>query len=325
MIHFFVKYILFIILLVFTSCETEEDFAFFDDCIDTEQDVSDVPDNSSLPQWAFYDSLTIKKVELYMRHEGINVSMQGGDAYNGYFFQFQDKNANVFIFDLEQKQLIQTISLPPVNKNHCNNASFSRVYYDNNDEFPLLYVSNGNISSYNHVQVYRITRTDSLFNIDKVQEFILPDATKDNYLYATDVVIDNYNNSMFVTSKGETNLIETGRVCKYNIPDPHKEVVFALRESCIIDSFYMPRLKHHQGAMIVGHKIYIAAGVPGWGTPPELVVVDLEQKRIAQRIDLREYGYNIEPEAIFLHKDTIYISSNRSGIHKIIFDDMNEN
>jgi hypothetical protein len=75
--------------------------------------------------------------------------------------------------------------------------------------------------------------------------------------------------------------------------------------------------------MIVGHKIFIAAGVPWWGTPPELVVVDLEQKRITQRIDLREYGYNIEPEAIFLYKDTIYISSNRRGIHRIVFDEKN--
>lgn len=325
MIHFFVKFILFIILLVFASCETEEDFAYFDDCIDIEQDMSDVPDNLSLPQWAFYDSLIITKVELYMSNEGINVSMQGGDAYNGYFFQFQDRNANVFIFDIEQKQLIQTISLPPVNKNHCNNASFSRFFYEEGDEYPLLYVSDSNTGSYNHVQVYRITRPNILFNIEKVQEFILPDATDDNYLYFTDVIIDNYSECMYVTSKGSNNDIETGRVCKYNIPDPHKDGVFALRETCIVDSFFMPRLKHHQGAMIVGKKMYIAAGVPGWGTPPELVVVDLEQKRLAQRIDLREYGYNIEPEAIFLHKDTIYISSNRSRIHKIIFDDKNEN
>ena len=324
----FIFIYLFSSFVVLTACETDDDrIIVIDECIDVKQDSSSAPKeqtdslpNMLVPQWALCDSLRIKKIELYMNHSGVKTSMQGGDTYNGFFFQFQDKNAHVYIYDLEKKNLLQTIDLTPVSMNHCNNASFSRIFYDSHDEFPLLYVSNGNISSYNRVQVYRITRADSLFNISKVQEFVLPDATKDNYLYATDVVMDNCNNFMYVTSKGETNLIETGRVCKYNIPDPHNDGIFALRESCIIDSFYMPRLEHHQGAMIVGTKMYIVAGVPHWGTPPELVVVDMEKRKLVQRIDLRDYGYNIEPEAIFLYKDTLYISSNRRGVHRVLFD-----
>lgn len=327
--YFFIVLSLFSSFLVLAACETDDDdrIVVIEDCIDARKDssehreVDDTLADFFVPQWALSDSLKIKKIELYMDHGGVKTSMQGGDVYNSYFFQFQDKNAHVYVYDLEKKNLLQTIDMTPVGLNHCNNASFSRIFYDSQDEFPLLYVSNGNISSYNHVQVYRITKSDSLFSIDKVQEFVLPDATKENYLYATDVVIDNYSNYMYVTSKGETNMIETGRVCKYDIPDPHRENIFAFNETCIIDSFYMPRLEHHQGALIVGNKMYIVAGVPQWGTPPELVVVDLEKRALSQRIDLRDYGYNIEPEAIFLYKDTMYISSNRRGIHRVLFED----
>lgn len=323
---------LFSCFLSFASCETDDDDQYVE-VINCPSDYSDSSyvynDDDSLaslpiPQWALGDSLHIKSVEFYMGHGGVNVSMQGGDTYNGFFFQFQDKNANVFIYDLERKELIQSVPLPQDSRYHCNNASFSRVFYEEGDEYPLLYVGNGNSSSFNQVIVYRISRTNDLFYFEKVQEFVLPQATPDNYLYATDAIIDNYGKYMYVASKGITNAIKVARICKYKLPDPHFSQKFELSEKCIVDSFSMPHLDHRQGGTIVGNKLYFVAGVPHWGTTPELVVIDLEKRKSLQRIDLRKFGYNIEPEDIFLYKNTFFIASNKRGIHKVVFDNMED-
>lgn len=325
--------LLFSFFLGFASCGNDDEYIDLDDCTnDVKPDSSSVPKENQdsiaslpIPQWALSDSIRIKAVEFYMNQGGVKTSMQGGDTYNGYFFQFQDKNAHVFVYDLVKKELIQTIDLPKDSRYHCNNASFSRVFYEEGDEYPLLYVGNGNSSSFNQVQVYRIRRTDGLFDFEKVQEFVLPQATPDNYLYATDAIIDNYGKYMYVASKGITNAVKVARICKYKLPDPHVNQMFALSEKCIVDSFSMPHLDHRQGGTIVGNKLFFVAGVPHWGTTPELVVVDLKKRKLLQRIDLRNYKYNIEPEAIFLYKDTLFISSNRRGIHKVLFENIENN
>lgn len=330
-------WIVFILLLScflgFASCGPDDDqLVNIDECTNFKTDTSDVHNGKSdtlfnlpIPQWTLSDSLHIKSVDFYMDQGGVNANMQGGDAFNGYFFQFQDKNTHVYVYDLETKNLIQTIDLPQDSRYHCNNASFSRVFYEKGDEYPLLYVGNGNSSSFNQVQVYRIRRTDGLFDFEKVQEFVLPQATPDNYLYATDAIIDNYGKYMYVASKGITNAVKVARICKYKLPDPHVNQMFALSEKCIVDSFSMPHLDHRQGGTIVGDKLFFVAGVPHWWTTPELVVVDLKKRKLLQRIDLRNYKYNIEPEAIFLYKDTLFISSNRRGIHKVLFESIENN
>ena len=82
-------------------------------------------------------------------HEVKDSSVQGAAVYGKYLFQFNNYRERCAIYDLETGKLVQTIELERDKLLHCNNANFSRQYYDGSDPFPLLYISMENILKYN--------------------------------------------------------------------------------------------------------------------------------------------------------------------------------
>ena len=305
--------------LALIGCDAEDSFEISNNSEESTSWITPELERS-VPDWALSDYLEIEKVELYMSHQGISVNLQGGDVYNDFYFQFQDKNANLYVYDVKEKSLAYAISMEAESINHCNNASFSRIFYEEGDEYPLIYVSNSNTPSYNHVQVYRITSIKGSLGVEKVQEIVLPEANETNNLFATDVIMDNYNGYMYVASKGIVIEDEIGRLIKFRIPDPHNKVV-CLTEADILDSFKMPFFRCRQGATIVGNKMFFVAGVPHWGFNPEFLIIDLEKKVPIYIANLKDFGYNKEPESVFLYKGNIFISSNRTGIFKVSLTD----
>lgn len=251
----------------------------------------------------------------YMNPRSSSGTLQGAASYDNYLFQFNHSNNKIFICDLSSKQNINTIELPAISSNHCNNISFSNIFYDKGDDFPLLYVSGSNSGTYNHVQVYRITKSQDYFQFIKIQEIILPESSDYNYLYWTGVVLDNENNYMYVYAN-----YYNGEIAKFKIPDIHREEV-VLTNSDILDLFPVWGFTHQQGAIIKNSIMYVLDGIPARGDTNYLRLINLKEKKDQIIYNLSEAGYgNYEYEGITFYNDsTILVTTNNNkGIYSVI-------
>ena len=85
------------------------------------------------------------------------------------FLFFSDSTG--VILNYETKELITSFSITP-SANHANNVQFSNIYYDNDDEFPLLFLSrcsnNATETNADECIIYRITRSGTTFTFTEV-------------------------------------------------------------------------------------------------------------------------------------------------------------
>lgn len=248
----------------------------------------------------------------YMGQNSGLASVQGASCYGKYLFQFENKNANIYVYNLETKEFVAKISLEKNGNNHCNNASFSNIFYDSADKFPLLYVSGGSSSNYNKVQVYRIQEIDGNYSAHQIQEITTPTPTIENQLTWGCVAIDNDNQLMYFY--GGTPVLM--QYAKFKIPDIRQETV-SLGNNDILEQFSMPSYIHPQGATIFKEIMYIVDGVPNWGDNTHLKIVDLKRKE--QKIyNLFEANFNYEPEGLFFYDNKLLMVTNQNkGVYQI--------
>ena len=267
---------------------------------------------------------TIKRSDIiisyYMDQIEGSTSVQGADTYKQYLFQFQHSNSKVFIYDIEEKRQIGIVTLKAVSSNHCNTVSFSNIFYEKTDPFPLLYVSGSQTGTYNHVQVYRILRDTLNFSLKKIQEISLPVATQTNNLYWTGAVIDKTNNYMYIYANSNG-----AQIAKFNIPDIEKPNI-TLTDDDILEHFSLPSFTHQHSACIKDSLLYVMDGVPNWGDINNLRIIDLKNKKDYRIINLTELGYGrIEFESISTYNDGFILTTNNNrGIYSLKINSRNE-
>lgn len=260
---------------------------------------------------------TIKRSDIiisyYMNQSPNSGSMQGADCFDKYLFQFQHANANIYIYDLEAKSFVGTISIKDVSHNHCNSVSFSNFFFEENDPFPLIYVSGSSSGTYNHVQVYRITKESNAFSVTKIQEITLPASSASNNLYWTGAVIDKINNYMYIYANSNG-----AQIAKFDIPDIRNPNI-TLTDDDILEQFSLPSFTHQQGSCIKDSLLYIMDGVPNWGDTNYLRIIDLKNKKDFRKLNLTELGYGrVEFESISVYDSVFICTTNKNaGIYTI--------
>lgn len=284
-------------VLVLFSCDKDEYIDLFDEN-DEEIDLS--------------DGYGVK-ISKYMGQSSSGGSVQGAAAYGEYLFQFQDHNEAVYIYNLANKSFIKKIELTPNSNNHCNQLSFSDLFYDKTDFFPLLYVSGSRTATYNQIQVYRITGKNENIDIEQIQEIILPPRNDTNWVSWTCSIIDNENRYLYAyASNASTRLI------KFEIPDFHPKIV-KLTDSDILGFIPIDHIDHQQGGIIKNGIFYMIYGVPSWGDKVWLRIFNLETKTETVRFNLSECKFKGEPEGLFFYNNELFCVTNNSGIYKIKF------
>ncbi len=255
------------------------------------------------------DTLVFKPldVSLYMEQHHIGSgSLQAADCYNDYLFQFQNLNDSVFIYELNSKRYLGSVALPRNYSNHCNNVSFSRIFLNENDLFPLLYVSGSGKGTYNNVQVYHIIKDSIFFTISKIQEIVLPTANTENNLYWTNVAIDNENGFMYVYANGDNK----GQIAKFNIPNASVNQI-KLKNEDILELFTVSIFEHAQGGFIKDNILHVITGVPHWGDRTTLRMIDLKRKNDLYTYNISELGFpTIEFESLSSYKDGMVSAAN---------------
>lgn len=306
-----VSHLLFAVLLscmaisTFASCDEDNYYEELQDVTNTINNSSLCDDNNDL----------VLKIERFMSQDWGEYDLQDGDCYGDYYFQFKNFNKKILITNLKSKEFLGAVELTANSKNHCNTVSFSRLFYDKDDEFPLLYVSGSMDGKYNHVQVYRIQRMEYLFSFTKIQEITLPQCNQKNHLYWTGAAMDNENGFMYVYANDGG-----AHIAKFSIPDILQENVI-LTDEDILEQFSLPGFTHQQGAVIRNGLLYVMDGVPHSGDTNYLRIIDLVNKKDFEMINISALGYgNIEFESLSYYEDCfITASSGYLGVFSIHF------
>lgn len=315
------------------SCEKEEDFVINPDSVvgedvkseykngdgdgnETKENGKDNVDDEDEVTSNNEDILL--GISKYMNQSSSGASVQGADCYGDYLFQFQHANAAVYVYNLKEKVFVGKIGLKSNSNNHCNNVSFSNIFYSEGDEFPLLYVSGSQGGTYNQVQVYRVYHNEGSFAFERVQDIKFPTGNDNNHMFWTQVMMDNEENLMYVLSK-ERNSGGGTFISKFKIPSLYKADV-ELVDADIIDQYEVSNSIHKQGAVIRRGLLYVMYGVPSSGDTNYLRIIDLKQKKDAFIINITEKGFKAEAEGTFFYNDELFCATNNSGIYKFELD-----
>ena len=262
---------------------------------------------------------------------------QSAALYDKYLFIVKDKFTNVILYDMDTKAQVYNLSTGvSVDTWHCNQSSFGAEKYDENDLFPVLYVSMRPDSGSTRcvINVYRIipTLTDDAitsFSMTLVQTISLPAMTEQNGLGLANATIDIERGWMWTYSRNTTNGQSTSGLAtftRFAIPalfDGGGNAITAvtLEDSDIKDSFMEAwPIYDNQGAFIHNGKMYMMRGVPNTDHICECNVIDLYFKRTrVSRVDLYENGTRSEPEGCFYYDNTVCYTVNGAGIYRIVF------
>lgn len=253
---------------------------------------------------------------------------QSSAAYGDYLFLIPDKRSHIHCYNLKKKELVCTKTLGAVNERtsgnyilyHCNQTSFGADFYDKNDPFPLLYISQRARSDTRCiVEVYRllpqwdVTKAEYVsLDAQLVQTIYFPVQAYDNALGRINCAIDADNHFMYTYSYSTLSGAPESRLCRiscFNIPDIHQEDVI-LNDDAIIDSYkFNYNATNSQGGCIKDGKLYIGQGYPSAGYI-YLNIIDLKQKKLIQRVDLlNQYGVTWEPEGCFFYNGNLMMST----------------
>lgn len=241
-------------------------------------------------------------------------SVQGGAVYGDYYIQFTDKQSNFTVIDLKNRKVVQDTALTPVDTYHCNNVNFSDIFYDENDVFPLLYVSMENIAEHK-VLVYRLVGNVGEITLQLIQTITF-DAPESCNVYYPNACIDT-DNGLLIQIGYTTNSYQKSDTNKiifntFNLPSLSNSNV-SLPDNEKIDSFTLPSLHATQGSFVLDGKIYQVYGITDekW-----IKVIDISTGKIVTSIDLNNQNTIIgEQETLFVWNNELYTV----GINKCIY------
>ena len=231
---------------------------------------------------------------------------QGGDCWGDYFFQFTKNNAEVRVYDLSLKTLVQTIRITSslggfVPNCHCNTVCFGTEYYDADDIFPLIYVSTGYASGgYTGALVYRITQHNGVFFITLVQTIKFP--------------VDKSSWTEFIPAGEFAYLCYTSERVIFKVCMPKlKDGDLIISRTDAIETFqFSPQpdwmfTSRNQDRMFYQGKILFVSGVPP-GEASVFVVLNLETRERERIIDFKKNGLTSESESIFIWQGDICVA-----------------
>ena len=261
------------------------------------------------------------KFKPYMEEfqEGEKVtSVQGAAVFGDLFFQFQDGNKEMKVYNLAEKTLVDAVALNPVKRWHNNNVKFSDTYYKAGDEFPLLYASQENAQEH-CIAVWRITRSGDKFAAEIVQMITLPSPVEMGVWYPNQI-LDVKGGRLFVTgySAPSWNRPDNGnnlQLLCFAIPEFRKGKDVTLSTSDIITRTTSTFRVATQGAAVRNGKIYQVYGVPTWGAD-YIVCRDATTGKVEWERYLAELGFRDEPEGLDFWHDEIVVVNNRGTIFR---------
>jgi len=224
---------------------------------------------------------------------------------------------------------------------HSNSVMFGTEYYEEGDEFPMLYTNIYNNYSSCHDKltgvclVYRVQRDASTFTTTLMQMIEIGFAEdcklwksqgdKEDARPYGNFVIDTESNRLFAfTMRDNTN---TTRYFSFGLPKATegefsekygiKKVV--LTKDDIIDYFDCPYHHFVQGATCHKGKIYSLEGfTDNENNPPAIRIINIGLKKEEACFYFKDFGTNIEPELIDFNGGDCYYTDHNGNTFKLL-------
>ena len=244
---------------------------------------------------------------------------QSMTIYKDYVFLFQERGTGVVI-DYNTKEIISEFDLTPIANQHQNSAMFTNIYYDKNDEFPLLIDSRCGNSSYSsgihdldEAQIYRVQKDDqdnftfTLINIIKLNA----------QTYGISWGVDNDNKMIYAVGNRNGNwsmrVDNPDHFWKWDMPS--REAIISgtpiiLQPNDAVSHMEVP-FAVVQGLSVQGGLIYLAVQeYINNSAHSKLWVIDMNRSRIISKVPLSD---ELEPEGVAIYAEKIYVSQKRGN------------
>lgn len=227
---------------------------------------------------------------------------------------------------------------------HCNAVCFGSEFYEEGDEYPLLYANVYNNYAKEEDKrigiccVYRIEKRDGEFKSTLIQ-IIEIGFCSDPALWRAYPDSDGprpYGNFLVDPVGGYYYAFvmrceELGtRYFKFNLPsardgelDPilgARRVVLGVED--ILDSFDCPYHRYVQGATFYKNKIYSTEGFSeSEKNPPAIRIIDVLEKKQEKYIALADFECTVEAEMIDFYNGVCYYSDAHGSLYTVDFED----
>lgn len=230
---------------------------------------------------------------------------QGMDIWGDYVVSLQNTGwATIYETDGKKlTKLVEPFKLASYNKNnHCNVACFSRLFYDKDDKFPLMYVSqcqHGTINGRKDV-IYVERIHNDLKSSELIQTIYFKD-TSHLFGYALQWVIDVDNN--FLYGYGNTvdnsNPLNRHRIVKFRLPslDEATDGLVVLTNDDLLENYLLedtyaaPFNPIGQGLFVKNGMLIMPTGVGEEKRPSILYVWNLAERTMQNVIDLSKVTF----------------------------------
>lgn len=292
----------------------------------------DVDDDNNL--YAYNDWLNNSKVKIKRYASGIKAH-QSAATYGDYAVFVTDRHTHFYFYNLKEKKYIFDLPMKAGSGSdyrgqtlyHSNQSTFGPYRYAEDDDFPLLYISQHAREDLRHfIEVFRIQAEwdDSLneyskFSASLVQTIYLPPMTNENALGNTNMAIDTVSRQMYVYSRNNNGGQDNTGICKiscFDLPDPDEETVY-LYDSDIKTSFYIESSAiNMQGGCIQDGILYIGRGMYSAGYI-YLYAINLELEAEVARVDILAKLHHWEPEGCFFYDGCVMLSAS-GGIWQFV-------
>lgn len=269
-----------------------------------------------------------------------HIENQSAAIFNQYLFSVKDRLSSVSLYDLNKKRLIYTLKLAPHNEKnedgflvyHCNQCCFGKERYEENDYFPLFYISqrNPNNTLGALITVFRIVpHTDAnsvidSFEIENVQSIYLPVMTDQNSMGNPNLLIDTKKGFLYTYSRNNNTKASNYGITvisKFDLPALYKNGVLQkevfLTDHDILDSFPCDfKLINAQGGFLRKGKIYIAQGYPN----VKYVYfreINIKKRRQTKVVDMLDLGFIKEPEGVWYYNGHVMVTTDKKEIFRL--------
>lgn len=224
---------------------------------------------------------------------------------------------------------------------HCNAVCFGPDYYEEGDEFPLLYANIYNNYSKSETDryegtclVYRITRAGDSFAATLLQAIRVgfaktplwssSDASEDVRPYGN-FVVDPENRVLYGFTMRDKDRVT--RTFAFPLPrftdgaiDPALGIrTVTLEEKDVLDYFDTPYSLYLQGACFRDGVIYSTEGFDA-EIPPSIRLIDVKQRREIDYACLLDMGVSTEAEWIDFYRGACYYSDAHGETYRVIFE-----
>ncbi|MBR7003990.1 MAG: hypothetical protein IKI00_03330 [Bacteroidales bacterium] len=250
--------------------------------------------------------------ETHSREQKYNI--QGASITGGKLFQLHDGNKPIVVYDMKNGAFVTEIAVEPTKTWHNNTASFSDIYYEKGDKYPLLYASQENIKEHKAV-VYRIKEDGGSMTAEIVQTIIFPEPIEMG-LYYPNLALDLDAGFLYLTgfSWASWNKPERGnavQLLRFRLPSPKEGPVVKMWTKDILERWCFDFKVATQGAAVRGGKLYQVFGGPGNSC---IVCTDLASGTEVFRSELN--GIPGEPEGLGFHNDRIIVTCNDGEVYR---------